>query len=48
MKTPESAQTVGAQLADYDILIDALLGTGLKSEVSGVFQQIIAAMNACW
>ena len=40
-----TAQTVGARLANYHILIDALLGTGLKAEVSGVFQQIIAAMN---
>ena len=46
VQTTESARTVGARLADYDILIDALLGTGLKAEVSGVFQQIIAAMNA--
>ena len=46
VQSSESARAVGAQLADYDILIDALLGTGLKVEVSGVFQQIIAAMNA--
>jgi ADP-dependent NAD(P)H-hydrate dehydratase / NAD(P)H-hydrate epimerase len=44
--TPESVQALGAQLAHYDLLIDALLGTGLKAEVSGIFQQIIAAMNA--
>ena len=44
--TPESALTVGARLADYDLLIDALLGTGLKAEVSGALQQIIDAMNA--
>jgi hydroxyethylthiazole kinase-like uncharacterized protein yjeF len=46
VKTSESAQAVGGRLADYDLLIDALLGTGLKTEVSGVFQLIIAAMNA--
>lgn len=46
VSTPEAVQAVGAQLADYDILIDALLGTGLKAEVRGMFQQIIAAMNA--
>jgi ADP-dependent NAD(P)H-hydrate dehydratase / NAD(P)H-hydrate epimerase len=46
VNTPESAQVVGAQLANYDILIDALLGTGLKAGVSGIFQQIIADMNA--
>jgi ADP-dependent NAD(P)H-hydrate dehydratase / NAD(P)H-hydrate epimerase len=43
---PESVQAVGAQLANDDLLIDALLGTGLKTEVSGMFQQVIAAMNA--
>jgi hydroxyethylthiazole kinase-like uncharacterized protein yjeF len=47
LNTPKSAQAVSAQLANYDILIDALLGTGLKAGVSGVFQQIITAMNAC-
>jgi ADP-dependent NAD(P)H-hydrate dehydratase / NAD(P)H-hydrate epimerase len=46
ISTPESAQAVGARLTEYDLLIDALLGTGLKAEVSGVFQMIIAAMNA--
>jgi ADP-dependent NAD(P)H-hydrate dehydratase / NAD(P)H-hydrate epimerase len=46
VKTPESARAVGARLAEYDLLIDALLGTGLKAEVSGMFQLIIAAMNA--
>lgn len=46
VKTSESAQAVGSRLADYDILIDALLGTGLQAAVSGVFQLIIAAMNA--
>jgi ADP-dependent NAD(P)H-hydrate dehydratase / NAD(P)H-hydrate epimerase len=46
LRTSESAQAVGARLADYDILIDALLGTGLRAEVSGMFQLIIAAMNA--
>jgi ADP-dependent NAD(P)H-hydrate dehydratase / NAD(P)H-hydrate epimerase len=46
VRTAESAQAVGARLADYDVLLDALLGTGLRAEVSGVFQLIIAAMNA--
>jgi ADP-dependent NAD(P)H-hydrate dehydratase / NAD(P)H-hydrate epimerase len=44
--TPESIQAVCAQLADYDILIDALLGTGLRATVSGFFQHVITAMNA--
>jgi NAD(P)H-hydrate epimerase len=44
--TSASAQAVGARLAEYDILIDALLGTGLKAKVSGVSQLIITSMNA--
>jgi NAD(P)H-hydrate epimerase len=44
--TPESARTLGTHLADCDLLIDALLGTGLKAEASGTAQHIIAAMNA--
>jgi len=44
--TPESAKEIGARLVHYDVLIDALLGTGLKAEVGGMFQLIIAAMNA--
>jgi NAD(P)H-hydrate epimerase len=46
VSTPESIQAVSAQLAGYDLLVDALLGTGLVAAVSGTFQQIIAAMNA--
>ena len=46
VRTTEAAQAVGARLTAYDLLIDALLGTGLKAEVSGVFPRMIAAMNA--
>jgi len=46
INTPEAAQTLEAQCRQYDLLIDALLGTGLKSEVSGLFRHVIAAMNA--
>jgi len=46
VRTLESAQAVGARLVAYDVLIDALLGTGLRDEVSGVFQCVINAMNA--
>jgi ADP-dependent NAD(P)H-hydrate dehydratase / NAD(P)H-hydrate epimerase len=46
VRTPEFAKEIGARLVDYDVLIDALLGTGLKAEVGGMFQLIIAAMNA--
>jgi NAD(P)H-hydrate epimerase len=46
VRTPEAAKQVGARLVDYEVLIDALLGTGLRDAVSGVFQLIITAMNA--
>lgn len=45
VRTPESALAVGARLPAYDVLIDALLGTGLRDEVSGVLQCVINAMN---
>jgi len=46
VQTPESAKKIGARLVHYDVLIDALLGTGLRDEVSGVFQLVVSAMNA--
>jgi hydroxyethylthiazole kinase-like uncharacterized protein yjeF len=46
VQTSDAAQAVGARLREHDMLIDALLGTGLKAEVSGVFQRIIAAIPA--
>jgi ADP-dependent NAD(P)H-hydrate dehydratase / NAD(P)H-hydrate epimerase len=42
----EAAEAIGGKLVTYDILVDALLGTGLKAEVGGVYQLIIAKMNA--
>jgi ADP-dependent NAD(P)H-hydrate dehydratase / NAD(P)H-hydrate epimerase len=45
VQTSEAAQAVGARLVGYDILVDALLGTGLRAEATGVFQQLIAAIN---
>ena len=44
--TPESLGEVTTQLGEYDILIDALLGTGLKAEVHGLYGQTIAVLNA--
>jgi hydroxyethylthiazole kinase-like uncharacterized protein yjeF len=46
IRTTEEAQALGAQLPAYDLLIDALFGTGLKAAVSGPAQALIAAMNA--
>jgi len=44
--TAEAAQAVGSQLPAYDLLVDAIFGTGLKAAVSGPAQVLIAAMNA--
>ncbi|MEW6184522.1 MAG: NAD(P)H-hydrate dehydratase, partial [Thermodesulfobacteriota bacterium] len=33
-------------LAHYDLLLDALLGTGLEKEVTGIFLELIRIMNA--
>ncbi len=46
VQTPESAKKVGARLVHYDVLVDALLGTGLRHEVGGMFQLVITGMNA--
>jgi len=35
-----------AELAGLDVIVDALLGTGLKSEVRGLFRRAIEAVNA--
>lgn len=34
------------RLADYDCVVDALLGTGLSSEVRGPYREVIEAINA--
>jgi NAD(P)H-hydrate epimerase len=44
--TADEAQAIGAQLSVYDILVDALFGTGLHAAVQGPAQRVIAAMNA--
>jgi hydroxyethylthiazole kinase-like uncharacterized protein yjeF len=44
--TGEVAEALRSQLGGFDILVDALLGTGLKAKVEGLFQPIIAALNA--
>ena len=35
----------GTDLSDFDLLIDALLGTGLKGEVRGIYAKIIESLN---
>jgi hydroxyethylthiazole kinase-like uncharacterized protein yjeF len=46
INTSAEAQALEARCCQYDLLIDALLGTGLKAEVSGLFRPVIAAINA--
>jgi hydroxyethylthiazole kinase-like uncharacterized protein yjeF len=36
-----------ADLGEYDVIVDALLGTGLDREVSGQWQEVINAINHC-
>jgi len=36
-----------ASLANATLVVDALLGTGLKSEVRGVYAEVIEIINAC-
>ena len=37
---------ITGELEDCDIVVDAILGTGLKSEVRGFYRQVIEAINA--
>ncbi len=39
------SEGVPSRLEDFDIVVDALLGTGLDREVSGVYAQTIAMIN---
>lgn len=41
-----SSWNSNAYLQSYDILIDALLGTGLKGEVKGIYAKIIESINS--
>ncbi|HST09187.1 MAG TPA: NAD(P)H-hydrate dehydratase [Terriglobales bacterium] len=45
-KTHEEFATAKARLGDTDLLIDAILGTGFRPPVSGIYAEAIAAMNA--
>ncbi len=41
----DSEEQIRAVLADSDLIIDALLGTGLSSEVTGAYRAVIHLMN---
>jgi NAD(P)H-hydrate epimerase len=43
----EIGQLSASALAQCDVIVDALLGTGLKGEVTGEWLQAISAINAC-
>jgi NAD(P)H-hydrate epimerase len=45
-KSHEEFVAASAQLADADLLIDAILGTGFRPPVSGLYAEGIAAINA--
>jgi NAD(P)H-hydrate epimerase len=45
-KTHEEFAAVKARLGDADLLIDAILGTGFRPPVSGLYAEAIAAMNS--
>jgi ADP-dependent NAD(P)H-hydrate dehydratase / NAD(P)H-hydrate epimerase len=40
-----SSEQAGAMLASSDIIVDALLGTGLSTEVTGIYRDAIRLMN---
>jgi len=44
---PEAADAAGGRLADFDLVVDALLGTGLAGEVREPARTLIERINAC-
>lgn len=43
----EPMQVSKEDLDEYDVIVDALLGTGLDRQVSGQWQEVINAINRC-
>ncbi len=43
----EGPPAAGISWGAYGLIVDALLGTGLRSEVQGIFRDLILAMNQC-
>lgn len=41
----EQVQSVAAGVAEVDLVVDALLGTGISGEVRGLFRPLIQALN---
>jgi ADP-dependent NAD(P)H-hydrate dehydratase / NAD(P)H-hydrate epimerase len=46
LSTPESFADFDARLAEYDLAIDALLGTGVSRDVEGLLDRVISCINA--
>ncbi len=44
--TDDTIEQLGEQLASFDCIIDAILGTGIKGAVRGIFAPAIDAINA--
>jgi NAD(P)H-hydrate epimerase len=44
---PKGFDALREQIASHDLLIDAILGTGLNSEVSGFYAEVIESLNRC-
>lgn len=43
----ENIDRISEILSTSDIIIDAILGTGLNSEISGIYEKIITCINRC-
>jgi len=46
VRTPEDLRAAQVQLREVDVLVDAILGTGFRPPVSGLYAEAIAAINA--
>jgi NAD(P)H-hydrate epimerase len=46
METVSSVDAIRSALSHCDVIVDALLGTGISSEVRGVYRELIEAVNA--
>jgi NAD(P)H-hydrate epimerase len=45
LKPPLNRKRIGREISEADLVVDALLGTGLEKEVAGIFRDLIGLMN---